>query len=106
MRPYYDPSWPDYRTHWQSKFSLRRKKAGIYSAAHAQRYISIVRVMKRHARAGKKPSIDCCPSFTKTLSGFFLHRRETDRLKRAIERGESSRSLALRGYFGRPLGRL
>ncbi len=78
---------------------MRRKMLGPYSAVHAQRFVSTMRVMRRQLLMGNEPSFDCCPALRKSYPGDFVQRRKNERLRRAINRGESHRSLTLRGFW-------
>ncbi len=94
------PHSAEYQTHWQARFSLRRKRLGQYVIAHTQRHVSILRAIRRRLLAGKKSSLRDFRPVSKTHPGRFLNIRSFRNLRRAIDRGESSRSLARRGFFG------
>ena len=97
---YSDRSHHEYRARWQCRFVLRRKLHGPQVAEHARRYISELRAMRRRLLAGGSPSFGDYPRVRKTYPGDFLDRRSFSRLKRAADRGELSRALARRGFFG------
>jgi hypothetical protein len=103
MREFLDPTCPEYRFDWQCAFSKRRKLLGAHVIVHSQRFVSVVRVMHRQLAAGGKPSFSTFRTIQRSKPEQFLEDRLNRRLVAAINRGESSRSLALRGFFGKPL---
>lgn len=98
--PYSDRLHYEYQTRWQCRLALRRKRQGPQVAEHARRYISVLRAMRRRLLAGGAPSLGDFPLVGRSHPFEFLYRRSFPRLKRAIDRGETSRSLARRGFFG------
>lgn len=98
--PYHDLRPKEYQFQWQASFSRRRKRLGPHVARHAQTYISLLRAMRRRLAAGDKPSLSDFRSSGRAHSEDFLHNRQFKRLRSACDRGETSRSLARRGFFG------
>ena len=98
--PYHDLRFREYQLAWQAPFSRRRKRYGPRVAQHAQHYISVLRAMRRRLAAGGKPSLSDFPSFGHARCENFLDKRKFKKLRPAVDRGETTRSLARRGFFG------
>lgn len=85
---------------WQTSYSLKMKPIGPYAIVAGQKYVSEVRAMCRILRAGGRPEsckfrpLRCC------YPGHFLQQRLNERLRRAIDRGETSQAIARRGVLG------
>jgi len=97
---FHDPRCSEYEFRWQAKFSAQRKALGPYATADAQRYISKLRFMRRTLNAGDKPSLLDFRTFGRARPENFIQARLNKRFRRAIDKGETQRSLARRGFFG------
>ena len=98
--PYSDRLYYEYQSQWQCRFALKRKLLGPHGAQHARHFISMLRAMRRRLLAGGAPSLGDFPKVGGSYPRDFLYKRSFPRLRRALDRGESSRSLARRGFFG------
>lgn len=98
--PYQDPRWEDYLLRKQTAYSLKMKRIGPYAVVAAQKYVSQVRAMRRVLRAGGIPSLSNYRPLRRSYPKGFLHHRLDQRLVQAIVRGETSRAIARRSFFG------
>ena len=103
MKHYLDPLCEDYQLRWQSALSRRRRQLGPAIAVHTQHLVSVLRAMRRRLLAGGKPSLRDFRPFRETYPGAFVSQRSDQKLKRAIDRGETVQAIKRRGLLG-PLG--
>jgi hypothetical protein len=100
MSRWHNPDFEEYRFDRQIAFSRYRRWRGAAAAQHAQAWVSMVRAMRRKLLSGRKPSMSDYPNFGHSYPSDFSDKRSFRHMRRAIDRGESHRSLALRGFFG------
>lgn len=99
-----DPSCENYQFWWQCSFARSAHARGMVSILHAQSYISKLRAMHRWLRQSAKPSSRELSQHFQTagsprIPGRWILDRNAKRLDRAIDRGESTRSIERRGLL-------